>query len=160
LLEHRFDETMPIVMKDIMSGRRLTQLSLVIGYEVVIYVTACWATDVSIANSQLSLGVKTQDGSYSITASGGSRPVIRSIVGAQLDHHWAKSSDYPKHEISQGEFQDVLGHGRQITVVSTGLVQSPNLIYIVRLAASNRIGLRKHSDDIVSLKEQLLSMKK
>jgi hypothetical protein len=112
LLEHRFDEKMPIIMKDIMPGRRLTRLSLVIGYEVVIYVTACWATDVSIANSQLSLGVKTQDDSYSITASGGSRPVIRSIVGAQLDHHWAKSSDYPKHEISQGEFQDVLGHGR------------------------------------------------
>jgi hypothetical protein len=110
LLEHRFDETMPMIMKDIMSGRRLTELSLVIGYVVVIYIIACWATDGPIANSQLSLGVKTQDGSYSITASGGSRPVIRSIVGAQLDHHWAKSSDYPKHEISQGEFQDVLGH--------------------------------------------------
>jgi alpha-galactosidase len=123
----------PMIMKDSMSGRRLTRLSLVVSSVVAICVTASWATDVSIANSQLSLAVNTQDGSNSITASGGSHPVIRSVVGAQLDHHWVKSSDYPKHEISQGEFQDVLGHGHQITVVSTGLVQSPDLIYIVRL---------------------------
>ena len=122
-------------MKDSVSGRRLARLSFVISLVVTICATASWATDVSIANSQLSLAVNTQDGSYSIAASGGSHPVIRSVVGAQLDHRWAKSTGYPNHQISQGEFQDVLGHGRQITVVSTGLVHSPDLTYIVRLAA-------------------------
>jgi hypothetical protein len=121
------------IMKDSASGRRLARLSLAISFVVAICVTACWATDVSIGNSHLFLAVNTQNGSYSITASGGFRPLIRSVVGAQLDHHWAKSSDYPKHEISQREFQDVLGHGRQITVASTGLVHSPDLIYVVRL---------------------------
>ena len=41
--------------------------------------------------------------------------VIHARVAAEIDHKWVKSTDYPKHEISQSTFEDALGHGKKIT---------------------------------------------
>jgi alpha-galactosidase len=98
------------------------------------------ADDVSTRNRQLSVAVRSQDGSYAITAQGLIGPVIRSIVGAEIDHRWVKSTDYPKHEISQSDFQDLLGHGHQLTIISTGLTHRPDLACIIRLYDSLPFG--------------------
>jgi len=95
--------------------------------------TVAVANDVSLHNQQLSVTIREQDGSYQIAEKDNAQPVLRSIVGAQVDHRWLKSSQYPKHEISESGFEDVLGRGRQITVTSTGLAHKPDLIYVLRL---------------------------
>src|SRR5262249_7562895 len=70
----------------------------------------------------------------------GVHPIIHATVAAELDHHWVKSGDYPKHEIAQSDFEDALGHGRQITVTSTGLAAKPNLVYALQLYDSQPFG--------------------
>src|ERR1041385_279679 len=72
------------------------------------------ADDLSIHNHQFSVAVRSRDGAYEILS--GSRPVLRSLVGAEVNGRWIKSSQYPTHKISQSSFQDVLGKGRQLTV--------------------------------------------
>jgi hypothetical protein len=91
------------------------------------------AVDVSFRNQLLSVTVRSQDGSYDIREEGAARPVIRAIVGAEIDHHWVKSNKYPKHEITQSTFEDALGRGQQLTVTATGLAYRPDLVYVVRL---------------------------
>src|SRR5258708_18064663 len=91
------------------------------------------ASDITLHNRQLSVKVREQDGSYQIAEDRDARPVLRSIVGAQIDHRWLKSSEYPKHEVSRSGFEDTLGRGRQITVTASGLAHEPDLVYVVRL---------------------------
>src|SRR5439155_9253422 len=56
------------------------------------------AGDVSLDNQQLSVTVHERDGSYQIAEKDNATPVLRSIIGARVDHRWLKSSQYPKHE--------------------------------------------------------------
>jgi hypothetical protein len=81
----------------------------------------------------MSVTVQSADGSYSIQATGAQRAAIQAIVAAEIDHRWIKSSDLPTHQISESKFEDALGQGHQITVVSTGTKISPSLTYAVRL---------------------------
>ena len=60
-------------------------------------------------------------------------PVIRSLVAAQIDHRWIRSKEYPKHDIDGSDFQDPLGHGKQLSVTSTGLPGSPSRLCILRV---------------------------
>ena len=89
------------------------------------------AADFTIGNPQLSVTVNERDGSYEIKNS--SSPVLHSYVAAQIDQHWVKSNDYPSHEITRSDFDDVLGHGQQLTVTCGGVAGRPNLIYVIRI---------------------------
>ena len=99
----------------------------------VIFSTLALARNITLNNLQLSVNVREQNGSYEIAEKNNVRPVLCSVVGAQVDHRWLKSSQYPKHEISESGFEDMLGHGRQVMVVSTGLTDRPDLVYVLRL---------------------------
>src|SRR5437667_1248160 len=99
----------------------------------LIFSTLAFGDDISLHNQQLSVTVREGDGSYEIAEKDNATPVLRSIIGAQVDHRWLKSSQYPKHEISQSVFEDVLGGGRQVKVKSTGLAGAPDLLYVLRL---------------------------
>jgi hypothetical protein len=50
------------------------------------------ADDLKISNQQLSVVVRKQDGAYVIQAKEVERPAIRSLVAAQINHHWIKSN--------------------------------------------------------------------
>src|SRR5437588_10164942 len=89
------------------------------------------ADDLTIANRPLSVAVRNQDGAYEIRSN--SRTVLRSLIGAEINHRWIKSTEYPKHTISQASFQDMLGPGQQVTVTFSGRAGQPNLSYILRL---------------------------
>ena len=91
------------------------------------------AADLTINNRQLSVIVRDHDGSYEIYAKGGDPPVLRSLVAAQIDRRWIKSNEYPFHRTTQGNFQDQLGHGKQLTITFSGLVGRPRLSYVLRV---------------------------
>jgi hypothetical protein len=68
-----------------------------------------------LTNDEISLTVNAQEGSYQVSLHDG-QVVLRSRVGAQVDHQWLRSSDYPRHQASESTFEDDLGSGRQVTV--------------------------------------------
>jgi alpha-galactosidase len=90
-----------------------------------------FADNLTISNHQLSVAVRNEDGAYEIHLP--KHLVLRSIIGAEINHRWVRSSEYPKHKISRASFQDMLGPGQQLTVIFSGLAGQPNLSYTLRL---------------------------
>lgn len=84
-------------------------------------------------NSQLSVAFNPQNGSYEIRATGLEAPVLDAGVGAEVNHHWLRSSDYPRHREAESSFQDDLGSGEQDTITFTGPASQPDLVCILRL---------------------------
>ena len=106
------------------------------------------ATETELRNEALRVRIGP-DGSYAI-AGDNSSPIIRAGVAAEVDHRWIKSSEYPKHEVGDSDFEATLGRGRQATVTSTGLANQPDLIYTIRVYSSRPFGeiqvqVRNHS---------------
>jgi hypothetical protein len=91
------------------------------------------ADDITISNHHFSVAVRNQDGAYEIRANQRETPVLRSLVGAQINHRWIKSNEYPTHRTARSEFQDALGRGEQITVTFGGLAGRPNISYSLQL---------------------------
>jgi alpha-galactosidase len=89
----------------------------------------------------LSMVVQPSDGTYEIETETGKHSVIHARVAAEIDHKWVQSTDYPKHEIVQSNFEDVLGRGRKITVTSSGLPKFPDLAYTVQLYDGRAFGV-------------------
>jgi hypothetical protein len=87
----------------------------------------------SIHNAQLSVHVRAQDGSYEIRLQGSERPALVARVGAQVDHRWLVSSEYPRHQAAASSFNSPLGPGHQLAVTFTGLATKPDLVCILRL---------------------------
>src|SRR5436853_7679717 len=90
------------------------------------------AEDLSFHNSHLLVSIR-QDGSYAISSGPDERLIFRSAIAAQINHRWLKSSEYPKHELSESRFRDRLGLGQQVNIRSTGLTQPPDVSCISRL---------------------------
>src|SRR5579863_3373716 len=87
------------------------------------------AAEVVADTEGLSVVVRPSDGTYEIQTGNGGRTVMHARVAAEIDHKWVRSTDYPKHEISHSNFEDVLGHGKKITITSSGLPTFPDLAY-------------------------------
>jgi alpha-galactosidase len=96
------------------------------------------AADTELRSESLRVRISA-DGSY-VIAAGNNSPIVRAGVAAEVDHHWIKSAEYPKHEVADSDFQDSLGRGRQATVTFTGLANQPDLIYTIRVYASRPFG--------------------
>ncbi len=92
-----------------------------------------------LANGTLSVTVNRQDGSYEFGTMG-SPSALRAGVGAMVDHTWLRSGNYPEHSVSESQFSDALGSGKQLTVTCSGLRGSPDLIYVVQLYTQNPYG--------------------
>lgn len=90
-----------------------------------------YAADTELRSESLRVRISS-DGSY-VIAVGNNSPIVRAGVAAEVDHHWIKSAEYPKHEVADSDFEDSLGRGRQATVTFTGLANHPDLIYTIRV---------------------------
>ncbi len=88
---------------------------------------------ISLHNSRLTITVNAQNGSYAIQANSLQAPVLEAGVGAEVNHQWLRSGDYPHHAAVEGSFQDALGSGRQVTITFSGLKMQPDLVCILRL---------------------------
>jgi alpha-galactosidase len=104
----------------------------------------------------VSVAVRASDGTFQITTGSGGHSVIRARVAAEIDHKWVKSTDYPKHEISESSFEDALGHGKKITVASFGLSNFPDLAYTLQIYDGRAFGVietvvQNHADRPVTI---------
>lgn len=125
------------LQKPYFSGLAICHLSLL--YLALFgFVTQASAAETELHNEALRVRISA-DGSYAI-ASGNGSPILRAGVAAEVDHHWVKSSEYPKHEVAESDFEDTLGRGQQATVTATGLANRPDLIYTIRLYSSSPFG--------------------
>src|ERR1017187_6404744 len=87
-----------------------------------------------IENQSLSLAANQQDGSYELrTRAGGTHPVLRARVGAEVDHQWIFANEYPQHRSSQSVVHDLLGSGREVAMTCSGLEGKPDLTYRLQL---------------------------
>ncbi len=86
-----------------------------------------------LRNSKLSVAFNPRSGSYEIRAAGLEAPVLESHVGAEVDHQWVQSGEYPHHQEAQSAFKDELGSGQQDTIIFTGLDSKPDLVCVLRL---------------------------
>ena len=96
----------------------------------LIVITPCVAQQ--LTNDKLSLTVNAKDGAYRLAVPGG-QPIFTSSVAAQVNHEWLRSTEYPRHQVSESTFSDELGSGRSITVTNSGLAGKADLIYVVQL---------------------------
>jgi alpha-galactosidase len=85
-----------------------------------------------LANDKLAISANAKDGTYQLAVHGG-QPIFTSRAGAQIDHAWLRSTDYPRHASSESKFTDDLGSGRTITVTNSGLSGKPDLVLIIQL---------------------------
>jgi alpha-galactosidase len=87
----------------------------------------------SIHNERLTVSVNTHDGSYVIRAMGLEQPVLVARLGAEIDHQWVRSNEYPRQLAEESTFQDDLGSGHVIRIIYSGLAGKPDLVAVLRL---------------------------
>jgi alpha-galactosidase len=110
--------------------RKLTcGLAITIAFKALILVAPCAAQQ--LANATLSVSTNAKDGTYQLAMKAG-QSIFTSRAGAQIDHEWLRSSDYPRHLVSETRFTDDLGSGQAITVTNSGLQQKPDLIFAIQ----------------------------
>ena len=129
-----------------LSSSGLVLLSLAL---FILCSSAAGAADTDLHSQALRIRISAADGSYFLSSGSGS-PILHAGIAAEVDHRWIRSSDYPKHEITESDFSDTLGNGHQATATFTGLANQPDLIYTIRLYASDpygelRVEVRNHS---------------
>ena len=107
----------------------------------VLILAQAGTSQVAAHNEGLSVVVQPSDGTYEIQTGNGGHTIVHARVAAEIDHKWVKSTDYPKHEISQSNFEDALGHGERIRVTSSGLANFPDLAFTLQLYDGKAFGV-------------------
>ena len=92
------------------------------------------AARTELSNTELEVSAQPSDGSYHVSGRSGEGQ-LWARVAALVDHHWLRSSDYPRHEVTSAAFTDGSGAGRQLTIRNTGLSGQPDLLCTLRLHA-------------------------
>ena len=90
-------------------------------------------TKAVLQNHQLTVRMRASDGAYEILSHEIQQPVLISRVGAEINHQWVSSSDYPHHETTETTFQDALGSGHLFTITFSGLANKPDMVCLLRL---------------------------
>ena len=121
----------------------------------LIAVSGMTANAQQLANQGISVFVDTSDGSYRISTPGGTA-ILSSGTGAQLDHQWLRTTDYPRHSATEGAFSDALGKGHAITMSNSGAPGKPDLIFILHVYdnstyAALQLAVRNTTDKEITL---------
>jgi alpha-galactosidase len=104
--------------------------AIAIVLETLILVAPCAAQH--LENDKISVSVDGKYGTFQLAIRGG-QPIFTSRTSAQVNHEWLRSSDYPRHVVSESRFADDLGSGRAITVTNSGLQDKADLIFVIQL---------------------------
>jgi len=110
--------------------RKINKLTCGIAIRTLVFalilVAPCGAQQ--LANDKLSLTVNANHGTYQLAVRG-AQPIFTSRVAAQVNHEWLRSTEYPRHTVSESQFTDDLGSGRTITLTTYGLRDKADLIF-------------------------------
>jgi alpha-galactosidase len=98
------------------------------------------ASPVIVSSNGLAVVVQPADSTYEIETENGKHSILHARVAAEIDHKWIKSTDYPKHQISQSNVEDPIGHGKRIIVTSSGLPNVPDLAYTLEIYEGRAFG--------------------
>lgn len=90
----------------------------------------------SLLARTIGIAVDPSNGTYTVFDPVSKKPIFQAAVGAQVDHRWIKSSDYPRHSIRRESVADDLGARESITVTNEGLANEPELICSLHLHAA------------------------
>jgi alpha-galactosidase len=89
----------------------------------------------SAQEKTMGVSVNAFDGSYTIFDPVSRKPILHSRVAAEIDNHWLRSSDYPKHSSSRQNATADSGAATKFTISNTGLPNQPDLVYSLELHA-------------------------
>jgi alpha-galactosidase len=87
----------------------------------------------TMQNQAMSISVGARGTTFRLFTKDMANTVFTSRVGAEINHRWLWSTDYPVQKITQVSMQDVLGSGHRITITLSGLSNGPDLIYTLEL---------------------------
>ncbi|MGA8151865.1 MAG: PKD domain-containing protein [Terriglobales bacterium] len=104
----------------------------ILAFTTVLLVPASCQT-APLQNRWLTVAVRPQDGSFELRAEALRDPVLAARVGAEVNHQWLWSTDYPNHQVAASTFQSPLGPGHQVEILFSGLTNKPNLRCILQL---------------------------
>ena len=85
-----------------------------------------------ISNAELQVLAQPSDGSYRVS-SRAAEGQLWARVAAQVDHHWVRSNDYPRHVITSSSFSDGSAPGQELRIRNTGIGGQPDLVCTLRL---------------------------
>jgi alpha-galactosidase len=106
---------------------------LILAITAVLALSATGQTVAPLQNRWLTVTVRPKDGSFELRAEALRDPVLAARVGAQVNHQWLTSTDYPNHQATASTFQSPLGPGHQLEVLFSGLTSKPNLRCILQM---------------------------
>jgi alpha-galactosidase len=92
------------------------------------------AGSLSAHEKTIAVAVDPADGSYTIFDPVSQKPVLHSLVAAEVDHRWLRSGDYPRHSVSHAVVAGEPGSRSRFTVSNSGLAGQPDLVYSVELS--------------------------
>ncbi len=86
-----------------------------------------------IANASIAVSVRRHGAIYEVKQQALEKPVFSARVGAEVDHRWLWSTEYPNSNIANSAFSDQLGPGHRLEVVLGGDARKLQLKYTVEV---------------------------
>jgi len=91
------------------------------------------ASTTKVTNSTLTVLLQNRGAIYEVRERGLDKPVFSARIGAEVDHQWLWSTEYPQSQIAASAFRDHLGSGRRLQITFPGSASKPELKYTVEL---------------------------
>ncbi|MFZ0293930.1 MAG: melibiase, partial [Candidatus Sulfotelmatobacter sp.] len=88
----------------------------------------------------LKVSVNPADGRYTIAMPGSASYALRAGIGAEVDGHWLRVSDYPHPAVEDSQVHGFLGEATDWQVTYSGLKGQPDLIYHLRAYSNEPFG--------------------
>jgi alpha-galactosidase len=90
-------------------------------------------TTPTIQNHSLTVSLKSGNAAFTVHATGLDTPVFAARVGAEVDHKWIWSTDYPMQHVVESTANEPLGAVHKIEVDLSGATGRPDLSYTLEL---------------------------
>ena len=88
----------------------------------------------------LQVSVNSKTGTYTIATPGSGSSTLSAGVGAEVNGHWLRAADYPRHAVEHSQAQGYLGEVTDWQVTYSGLSGQPDLIYHIRAYSTQPFG--------------------
>ena len=87
-----------------------------------------------IENSRLEVSADQKSGAYTLRSKENGRLQLSGAISAQINHHWLRAADYPRHEVKTSNATA----GSELVITYSGLPAQPDLICSIRLSSASQ----------------------